>query len=177
MTAESSGLGQGEARGHAPEHSCTENFKANDGPTKLISSGDSIWIATPASRAPTRASKLAPLREGIMRAGAATVVLVLAAVLVLAPLAVSFSARAVQQAANTRRRACSTWRESASESARDARGKTAGTRALLLLAVVALLLQGDDGSVKCWGWNGRGQLGYGDTSNRGDGSDDFVRRW
>lgn len=101
------------------------------------------------------------------QAGAATVVLVLAAVLVwsscgarrcwlqrvrsdlavwlpqvLAPLAVSFSARAVQQAANTRRRACSTWRESASESARDARGKTAGTRALLLLAVVALLLQG-----------------------------------
>ena len=28
----------------------------------------------------------------------------------------------------------------------------------------------DDGSVKCWGYNDFGQLGYGDTSTRGDGS-------
>jgi len=28
----------------------------------------------------------------------------------------------------------------------------------------------DDATVKCWGWNLYGQLGYGDTSRRGDGS-------
>ena len=28
----------------------------------------------------------------------------------------------------------------------------------------------DDGSVKCWGWNVGGQLGLGDTADRGDGS-------
>ena len=28
----------------------------------------------------------------------------------------------------------------------------------------------DDATVKCWGWNRWGQLGYGDTSDRGDGS-------
>jgi E3 ubiquitin-protein ligase HERC3 len=27
----------------------------------------------------------------------------------------------------------------------------------------------DDGRLKCFGWNGNGQLGQGDTSNRGDG--------
>jgi E3 ubiquitin-protein ligase HERC3 len=27
----------------------------------------------------------------------------------------------------------------------------------------------DDGTVKCWGWNGGGQLGLGDKDNRGDG--------
>jgi alpha-tubulin suppressor-like RCC1 family protein len=27
----------------------------------------------------------------------------------------------------------------------------------------------DDTTVKCWGWNGEGDLGYGDTTNRGDG--------
>ena len=26
----------------------------------------------------------------------------------------------------------------------------------------------DDDSLKCWGWNGFGQLGLGDTNNRGD---------
>ena len=28
----------------------------------------------------------------------------------------------------------------------------------------------DDGTVKCWGYNNYGQLGYGDTNNKGDGS-------
>merc|ERR1712187_785124 len=28
----------------------------------------------------------------------------------------------------------------------------------------------DNDEVKCWGWNALGQLGYGDTSTRGDGS-------
>ena len=28
----------------------------------------------------------------------------------------------------------------------------------------------DDATVKCWGWNANGDLGYGDTSNRGDGN-------
>jgi alpha-tubulin suppressor-like RCC1 family protein len=27
-----------------------------------------------------------------------------------------------------------------------------------------------DGDIKCWGYNGYGQLGYGDTTQRGDGS-------
>ena len=31
----------------------------------------------------------------------------------------------------------------------------------------------DDWSVKCWGWNGNGQLGQGDTENRGDGTDEM----
>ena len=26
---------------------------------------------------------------------------------------------------------------------------------------------------KCWGWNGFGQLGLGDTANRGDGPDEM----
>ena len=28
----------------------------------------------------------------------------------------------------------------------------------------------DDATVKCWGYNGDGQLGQGDDSNRGDGA-------
>jgi alpha-tubulin suppressor-like RCC1 family protein len=28
----------------------------------------------------------------------------------------------------------------------------------------------DDNTVKCWGWNIVGQLGVGDTADRGDGS-------
>ena len=31
----------------------------------------------------------------------------------------------------------------------------------------------DNASVKCWGRNDNGQLGYGDTNNRGDGSDEM----
>jgi hypothetical protein len=57
-------------------------------------------------------------------------------------LAVSSPSPALQQPAGTRRRASSAWRESASKSARDAGGKAAGSRALLLFAVGALLLRG-----------------------------------
>ena len=31
----------------------------------------------------------------------------------------------------------------------------------------------DDGTVKCWGYNNNGQLGLGDTNNRGDGSSEM----
>ena len=31
----------------------------------------------------------------------------------------------------------------------------------------------DNDSVKCWGWNLHGQLGLGDTANRGDGSNEM----
>jgi hypothetical protein len=57
-------------------------------------------------------------------------------------LAVSSPSPALQQPAGTRRRASPAWRESASKSARDAGGKAAGSRALLLFAVGALLLRG-----------------------------------
>lgn len=44
-------------------------------------------------------------------------------------------------------------------------GRTAVSIALGYYHTCALL---DDGSVKCWGYNAYGQLGYGDTDNRGD---------
>ena len=44
-------------------------------------------------------------------------------------------------------------------------GRTASAIWYADLHVCALL---DNGSVKCWGWNSVGQLGLGDTDNRGD---------
>ena len=46
-------------------------------------------------------------------------------------------------------------------------GKTAKSLTLGAAHSCAVL---DDGSVKCWGGNSRGELGLGDTSNRGDGA-------
>ena len=34
-----------------------------------------------------------------------------------------------------------------------------------------LQLMQDDATIKCWGYNAMGELGQGDTSSRGDGSD------
>ncbi len=45
-------------------------------------------------------------------------------------------------------------------------GRTATSISGNLFHTCALL---DDGSVKCWGFNGDGELGLGDTGNRGDG--------
>ena len=48
-------------------------------------------------------------------------------------------------------------------------GKTAN-KSLLVIPIRAIL---NDDTVKCWGKGGNGQLGYGDTSNRGDGSNEM----
>ena len=46
-------------------------------------------------------------------------------------------------------------------------GRTAVSIAAGMYHTCAVL---DDRSVKCWGWNDDGQLGYGDTIDRGDGA-------
>jgi len=37
-----------------------------------------------------------------------------------------------------------------------------------MCALTVLYVPQDDATVKCWGWNGMGQLGQGDKSDRGD---------
>ena len=49
-------------------------------------------------------------------------------------------------------------------------GRTAVSISLQKDTACALL---DNGSAKCWGYNGDGQLGYGDYDNRGDNSDEM----
>jgi len=81
------------------------------------------------------------------------------------------SAAAVALATHNPSTAADTWRERS----RALKNTLQASDPILRLHDEACCWTQDDGSVKCWGVNNFGQLGYGDTRQRGDGSNGSHR--